>query len=146
MYRTWVHGHTVSEDEEDNFLSRSATPDFIEFRKLETKNTHPTIQKTIDSTESCIQMLWETLGVPRGSTYLAVDWMFKLGFDTNDSFRLWFEYEDRKCWPPGLFEVVEGLGLPELNVALYRVGEEEMDVTDGKIDFLKVDVFFCRSF
>ncbi|KAJ3227740.1 hypothetical protein HK099_000413 [Clydaea vesicula] len=122
MYRTWNNGSGCELNDDELF---SASNDDTEDRESQSNSTR----------KGTLQELWKHLGILKEES--ALDWMVKLGLGSVDSMGLWFN-EDKALWPPGLWEAVENLNDIELNAALFRVGEEELDFTDGVINTYNV--------
>ncbi|KAJ3192406.1 hypothetical protein HK101_006611 [Irineochytrium annulatum] len=81
--------------------------------------------KTISATEGDLEQLWRLLGLDRRN--FGVEVMQMMGRDVLESAQLAFT-SNKNTWPPGLWDAVQPLELPELNIALYRCGEEEKDM------------------
>ena len=52
--------------------------------------------------------------------------MSRLGYSLIGSAECWFSPDNVKTWPPGLFEAVEHIGLPEINFIIFRNGSEDL--------------------
>ncbi len=120
----------ISDDETQIF--RPLTPDIL---TLTQNHLHLNDSASQDKSNE-IQILWKSIGINVFSTLLGVRWMVKMGLDAAESTSLWLS-SNKSTWPPQLWDAVDCLGREELNIALYRVGREELDVSDGKI-YLKV--------
>ncbi|TPX32139.1 hypothetical protein SmJEL517_g04720 [Synchytrium microbalum] len=111
LYRTWAVGSNIDPDVDD-----------FDDADLE-------IVKEQDQM-GVLAQLWELLGFQKRST--AVEYAVKLGREGLGTLDSWFSYDVTHGWPPGLWESVMDLDMEALNVALYRIAEEESDMTgDG---------------
>jgi hypothetical protein len=76
-----------------------------------------------------VKELRRLIGTDRDSC--AFDLMDRLSLGSVDASVCWFGGKNDITWPTGLKGAVEALGDVELNVALFRCGSEEKDLTNG---------------
>lgn len=108
MYRTWVIG--------------SGIPDEIALSQLS-----PTVPSSVVNSKGSFDKLWSLLGMNCDMRACGIDMMVKMGFNPLVQNSDWADYDTLNQTNPSLFEAVRELGVAELNVALYRSADEEMD-------------------
>ncbi|KAJ3244446.1 hypothetical protein HDU78_010990 [Chytriomyces hyalinus] len=81
------------------------------------------------SEEGKLEMLWRLMGVKNKNRGAEI--MLQMGRDSLDAGKLWLTNDQGK-WPPGLWEAVDCLTDADINIVLYRCGNEEADsIGDG---------------
>ncbi|KAJ3057262.1 hypothetical protein HK097_009921 [Rhizophlyctis rosea] len=123
MFRTWVAGSGLDEAQEVNVVAEAVECSGVTEAK-------PRPVTPVDA--GPLQHLWRLMGLEDRN--VGIELMVKLGLDIFGAAALWFGTQPGK-WPPGLQQAVEQLDLMEINVALYRAGQEEQDsIGDGAYD------------
>jgi glycogen debranching enzyme len=138
LYRTFLRGADVEEDEPE---VRTCTPDFVQVNRTKVEQA----RRVPGVPDTPVSRVWASLGMDR-DPYGATEWMLRMGQHVSEASTVWFPIDDPDLWPPGLYDAVKNLNNEELNAALYRVGDEEMDLTDSVFNHYNVPGFGPLSY
>ncbi|KAJ3118491.1 hypothetical protein HDU96_001310 [Phlyctochytrium bullatum] len=148
VYRTWMVGSGMDiEPVVESFSSPALNPGVLSptpekgtlslsIPFIPPRSPTPEIRgrdKTLTASEEQegeVERLWRYIGLSRRN--FGIELMILMGRDVLESAQL-AVVSNPKTWPLGLWEAIQGLGVEEINVALFRCGAEELDTIGDNV-------------
>ncbi|KAJ3074514.1 hypothetical protein HDU98_011104 [Podochytrium sp. JEL0797] len=145
LYRTWMEGSGMDLVVPDLTMSPILAPLRVACDLTRTGPKPLLVRKLVDRRKSIggtstiiitnadqgpLEKLWTLMGVDDRNREAEI--MIQMGRDVMDSNMLALTEDRRKSWPPNLWNAVTCLDAEDVNVVMYRCGDEEADsIGDG---------------